>query len=76
MVALVFIVIDKLIVNAFDSSVYELLLLFSIAPLAANNIVISTMLNIHPEKIAASVVASTLFAVFYIPIVMSIFSFL
>ena len=76
LVSLAFIAIDKLLVHAFDSSIYKMLLLFSIAPLAANNIVISTMLDIHPEKIAASVVASTLFAVFYIPFVMGLFSFL
>lgn len=76
LVALIFIVIDKIFINAFDSDVYKLLLLFAIAPLAANNIVISTMLDIHPDKVAASVVLSTLFAIIYIPIVMSLFSFL
>ena len=76
LVALIFIVIDKLLIGAFDSDVYKMLLLFSIAPLAANNIVVSTMLNIHPDKVAASVVLSTFFAIFYIPLVMGIFSFL
>ncbi len=74
LLALVFISVDKIFIHAFDSVVYKMLILFSVAPLAANNIVISTVLNLHPDKVAASVVASTIFAVFYIPIVISLFS--
>jgi predicted permease len=73
LLALVFIALDKIFFHLYGDTVYKMLILFSVAPLAANNIVISTVLNLHPDKIAASVVASTIFAIFYIPIVIALF---
>jgi malate permease and related proteins len=71
LIALICIALDKYLVHAFDPIAYKMLILFSVAPLAANNIIIATILNLHPNKVSASVVASTIFSVFYIPIVIS-----
>jgi len=72
LISLIFIAIDKYLIHAFDPIAYKMLILFSVAPLAANNIIIATVLNLHPNKVSASVVASTIFAVFYIPIVVAL----
>lgn len=71
--SLALIAIDKTLIHAYDPVVYKMLILFSIAPLAANNIIIATVLDLHPEKVAASVVLSTIFALFYVPFVIIAF---
>lgn len=73
LLALGFILIDKTFIHAYDPIMHKMLILFSAAPLAANNIIIATVLNLHPEKVAASVVLSTIFALFYVPIMITIF---
>ena len=73
LLALAFIAIDKIFIHAYDPVVYKMLILFSAAPLAANNIVIATVLDLHPEKVAASVVLSTIFALFYVPLIIMVF---
>lgn len=70
-----FIYLDQNIIHFFDPIVYKMLILFSVAPLAANNIVIATVLDLHPEKVATSVFLSTIFAIFYVPLVVAIFHF-
>lgn len=74
LLALAFVSIDKTLLHTYDPIVHKMLILFSAAPLAANNIIISTVLNLHPEKVAASVVLSTVFALFYVPIMIAIFN--
>ena len=56
LLALVFTSIDKTLIHAYDPIMHKMLILFSAAPLAANNIIIATVLNLHPDKVAASVV--------------------
>ena len=73
LLALAFIAIDKIFIHAYDPVVYKMLILFSAAPLAANNIVIATVLDLHPEKVATSVVLSTIFALLYVPLIIMIF---
>lgn len=68
-----FIYLDQNVIHFFDPIVYKMLILFSVAPLAANNIVIATVLELHPEKVAASVFLSTIFAIFYVPLVIALF---
>jgi predicted permease len=73
LLTIIIISIDSTFIQAYDQEVHKMLILFSVAPLAANNIVIASVLNLHPEKVAASVVASTIFALFYVPIIITIF---
>jgi predicted permease len=44
------------------------MLLMSIVPLASNTVAFATKLGVHPEKSAITVLASTLFVLFYIPL--------
>lgn len=65
--------IDKNYLNLFNSSIYNVLIIMSIVPLAANTVVLATELKVHPEKAALAVLLSTILALFYIPIMVSLF---
>ena len=71
--ALLFVTIDREFLDLYDPVVHKMLILFSVAPLAANNMIVATILNLHPEKVAASVFLSTIFALLYVPIVIAVF---
>lgn len=73
LLVLFFVFIDSNFFHIYDDKIHKMLILFSSAPLAANNIIIATVLDLHPEKVAASVVLSTIFALFYVPIIITIF---
>jgi predicted permease len=45
----------------------------SIVPLAANTIAIATELDVHPEESTIAVFLSTIFALFYIPLIITFF---
>ncbi|NCN26284.1 AEC family transporter [bacterium] len=46
---------------------YQVLMLMSLVPLAANGVVIATELKAHPEKAAICILATTMIALFLIP---------
>ena len=68
-----FIIIDKSLFNLYSENHYNALQLLSTAPMAANVIVIASLQKFHPEKVAATVLLSLLFALIYMPIMVSIF---
>ena len=51
---------------------YKIMLLMAIVPLASNTVAFATKLNVYPEKAATTVLISTIFALLYIPLVMSV----
>lgn len=59
--------------NTYDNSVMDVLLLLSVVPIASNTVAFATKLKAHPEKAAFTVLASTIFALLYIPFFTSIF---
>ena len=65
---LLLITLDSSFTNFFSESIYKIMILLSIAPLAANTVSFATELNAHPEKASFAVLMSTLFALFYIPV--------
>jgi malate permease and related proteins len=67
------IMLDKLAFNIYSENHYNALQLLSTAPMAANIIVIASLQKFHPEKVAATVLLSLLFALIYMPIMVSIF---
>ncbi len=69
-----FIYLDKSHFLIFGESTHELLVLFSIVPLAANTVAYASKLNVYPDKAAAAVLFSTLFALIAIPAYYSFFS--
>lgn len=63
----IFIVLDTRFLQLYDSSLYKIMILMAIVPLAANTVVVATELKAQPEKAAIAVFLSTMFALFYIP---------
>jgi predicted permease len=59
--------LDSQFVRFYDVAVYQSLFLISITPLAANTVVIATLLDVSPRQAAGTTLLSTLFALFYIP---------
>lgn len=66
------ILLDKWVFCYYDSNYYKAFMLLSTAPMAANTIVVSSIVNYHPERVAAAVLLSVLFVVIYMPVFLSI----
>ena len=52
---------------------YQIMFLLSLSPLAANTVSFATILKVQPQKAAIAVLLSTIFALIYIPLMVSIF---
>lgn len=65
---IVFVFLDKFILGIYSSSEYQALILLSSAPLAANSIVISSILKLQPERVATTVLISSVFSLIFIPL--------
>lgn len=72
---LVFLIIflDNNLLKIYDANIHKVLILLAVVPLAANTVAFATTLKTHPEKVAVAVLLSTLFALFYIPIIATLF---
>ncbi len=68
------IVIDKLTWHFFTPQIYGIMLLMSVVPMSANSVAYATLFKIHPEKVSLAVVLSTIFALFYVPLMLALFS--
>ena len=69
----VFVLLDKFVFGWYDENYHNALQLLCTAPMAANTIVIASITKFHPEKVATTVLLSSLFALIYIPIMVTIF---
>jgi malate permease and related proteins len=67
------IIINTTILHIYDPHIYKVMILFSIVPLASYTVVFATQLNAQPEKASLAVLLSTLFALFYIPLMSAFF---
>lgn len=63
------IVIDMTFLHFYAPIVHKVMILLSVTPLAANTVVLATALKAQPEKAALAVLLSTVFALFFIPLV-------
>jgi predicted permease len=72
-IILVLIVLDRFIFGIYSPLVHKALILLSIVPLAPNTVILSSLLNSQPDKAATAVFMSTIFALFYVPIMVSFF---
>ena len=64
---------DKWFIRCYDSNYYNALQLMSVAPMAANTIVIASLQKFHPEKVATTVLLSLIFVLLYTPAMVTIF---
>jgi malate permease and related proteins len=65
--------IDSAFLHSYDQLTRGCMVLLSVVPLAANTVAWATELKAQPEKAAMAVLASTIFALFYIPLVAVLF---
>ncbi|MHB1864625.1 MAG: AEC family transporter [Candidatus Saccharimonadales bacterium] len=65
--------LDATKLHLFDSEVHKIVMILTIVPMATNTVTYATQLKAHPEKAAFTVFLSTLFALVYIPIFISVF---
>ncbi|WP_022963231.1 AEC family transporter [Halopseudomonas pelagia] len=71
LLALTFWWVDSRFMQIYDVSVYQAVFLISITPIAANTVVIATLLATSPRQVAGTTLLSTLFALIYIPLMVS-----
>lgn len=64
-------ILDHTTLGIFDAQVYRSLILVAITPIAANTVVIATLLNTYPKEAATTTLLSTFFALVYIPAVVT-----
>jgi malate permease and related proteins len=62
------VLLDKNLFQFYSRDIYQIMILLSIVPLAANTVSYATELRTQPEKAAVAVLLSTLFALFFIPL--------
>jgi len=73
LLVLLVILLDQNLWQWYSQDIYNILLLISFVPLAANTVVIASILKVYPEKAASAVVASMIFAAIYVPLMVMIF---
>ncbi|CAM3455706.1 AEC family transporter [Arcobacter aquimarinus] len=71
---LIFIYIDKNYLNFLNKDFHLLMFIFSIVPLAGNTVTVATLLDVKPEKISLAVFISTLVSLFYIPMMVYLYT--
>lgn len=70
---LLVIILDAYIFRIYDDTLHKIMILMSIVPLAANTVAYATQLRAQPEKASVAVLLSTIFALFYIPLIVTLF---
>ncbi len=65
--------LDQTYFHLYSQELYHIMFLLSLMPLAVNTVAYATHLKTHPEKAAFIVLMSTLFVLFYIPLMVSLY---
>lgn len=69
------IILDRSLIELYEPTVHQVLILISIVPLAVNTVIMASLMKCRPEQAAVTVLLSTLFALLYIPFISSLFLF-
>jgi predicted permease len=70
--ALAFWWLDASLLGIYGTPVHQAIFLISITPIAANTVVIATLLDTAPRQAAGTALLSTLFALLFIPVMVSL----
>jgi len=70
--ALAFWWLDAQLLGIYDLAVHQAIFLISITPIAANTVVIATLLDAAPRQAAGTTLLSTLFALGFIPVMIAL----
>lgn len=73
LVVFLLIFFDNHFLKFYSSDIYKILILLSVVPLAANTVSFATLLRTHPDKVALTVLLSTIFALAFIPFMAMLF---
>lgn len=73
LLVLLVITLDQAFLKIYESSSHQVLILISIVPLAINTVIMASLTRCQPERIAATVLLSTIFALLYVPVMTSFF---
>jgi hypothetical protein len=68
----IIIISDKYFFKFFNDTIYYILTILSVVPLATNIVTLASLLKIDPGKAASAVLLGVLFAALYIPIALKI----
>jgi malate permease and related proteins len=68
LLAIGFWLLDSRVLGFYDAAVHQGILLISITPIAANTVVIATLLDVEPRQVAGTALLSTIFALLYVPL--------
>lgn len=71
-VAILFWWVDANVLGIYDTAVHHAMFLISITPIAANTVVIATLLDTSPRQAAGTVLLTTLFALAFIPVMIAL----
>jgi hypothetical protein len=66
--------VDRTWMHLYTDDVHKMLLVIGCVPVAANVVAFATQLDVKPGEAAVVVLLSTLFAVFYLPLMLYLFS--
>jgi malate permease and related proteins len=64
--------LDSMVLHWLEPDIYKLMLVYSIVPPAANIAAFAAQMDVVPEKAATTVLLGTVFALFYIPLVLAV----
>lgn len=73
LIVLIFIYLDKHYFYFLDENLYKLAFIFSIVPLAGNSVTYAVLFNQNPQSISFSVFLSTIFSLFYLPLMLFLY---
>lgn len=65
--------LDSQFFHFYSLAVHQAILLISITPMAANTVVIATLLDTAPRQVAGTALLTTVFALGYIPVMVALF---
>jgi hypothetical protein len=75
-IAIGLILLDSTFFHIYSKEIRAVFLLLSAVPMASNTVAYSSLQGGHPEKTALSVLISTIIALFFVPLVYNVFSFI
>lgn len=73
LLVLLIIAIDRAYLGIYHPTSHQVLILISIVPLAINTVIMASIMKYQPERVAATVLLSTIFALLYLPFMTSFF---
>lgn len=72
MLVMSLIMFDRAVTHMFNDQIHKIFILLAVLPLPANAVAYAIQLNVQPDRASTQVFLSTVFALFYVPLVMAL----